>query len=362
MKRITVLVVDDEDQIRNNITEYLEEFGYKTIQAENGAKALQLAITAKPDIILCDIDMPEMNGHEFYKKAQQVPELALIPFIFLTAKSSTGEMREGMLLGADDYITKPFKLNDVLMSLNKRLEKVKAVKDIANDKLNALTNNAINGVFFIEEGEFTFANNKLTQIMGKGISEIKSMPLEDFITGGERSLHIEKINACIAGITDSLVLETFISTNTEERVKRVIISLQHLTNKSKKSVVGVLQEAEKNTQRSTIDISEAYNEIISHLKKEDKEELAKQLKAVKGEINADKMVISNYGKKMKISQREMEVLELICKGFTNAEIANKLFLSDRTVEKHLANLRKKTNTKNTAQLVAFSVKNLGIDI
>lgn len=129
----TILVVEDEKDLRFNLIEMLEGEGYNILSAANGIEALELTSHIEPDLILSDIRMPDMDGIELLKTLQINSTTANIPFIFLTAKVDISDLREGMTLGADDYLMKPYKINDVLNAVNTRLRKkenhLKTVKD-----------------------------------------------------------------------------------------------------------------------------------------------------------------------------------------------------------------------------------------
>ena len=121
MRRI--LVIEDEPEMRRNITALLRYREYETIEAENGRKGVDLARREKPDLILCDVMMPELDGYGVLKALQQDASLALIPFIFLTAKGDKDDLRSGMNLGADDYLTKPVANNDLVNAIEARLRR-----------------------------------------------------------------------------------------------------------------------------------------------------------------------------------------------------------------------------------------------
>ncbi|NER36536.1 MAG: response regulator [Oscillatoria sp. SIO1A7] len=123
----TILVIEDEKPVLTNIVEILESGGFQAIGAENGADGIQLAKERKPDLILCDIMMPLMDGHGVLSELRSETATATIPFIFLTAKADKTDLREGMNLGADDYLTKPFRRKELLMAVNARLEKQAAM-------------------------------------------------------------------------------------------------------------------------------------------------------------------------------------------------------------------------------------------
>jgi DNA-binding NarL/FixJ family response regulator len=121
MKRI--LIIEDEPEMRRNIAALLRYNDYQSIEAENGRVGLALAKREKPDLIICDVMMPELDGHAVLQVLQQDNELALVPFIFLTAKGEKDDLRSGMSLGADDYLTKPVANADLVKAIEARLRK-----------------------------------------------------------------------------------------------------------------------------------------------------------------------------------------------------------------------------------------------
>jgi len=116
-----ILIIEDNKEIRENITELLDLEGYDVIEAENGKTGLQLVNETLPDLILCDIMMPVMNGHEVLTHLQTQSITASIPFIFLTANVEKKEILAGMALGAKSYITKPFETDKLLQEIKRWL-------------------------------------------------------------------------------------------------------------------------------------------------------------------------------------------------------------------------------------------------
>src|SRR3954452_2791740 len=121
MKKI--LLIEDNDEIRENTAEILELSNYKVFTASNGKIGVELAVEKKPDLIVCDIMMPVLDGYGVLMMLQKNSETQQIPFIFLTAKTERSDMRKGMQLGADDYITKPFEGSELLSAIEIRLKK-----------------------------------------------------------------------------------------------------------------------------------------------------------------------------------------------------------------------------------------------
>lgn len=122
MKKI--LVVEDNTQIRENTAEILSLAGYETYEAENGKKGVEAAIKVQPDLIVCDIMMPELDGYGVLHLLKKNPGTEHIPFIFLTAKAERADFRKGMEMGADDYISKPFDDIELLKAIEIRLKKM----------------------------------------------------------------------------------------------------------------------------------------------------------------------------------------------------------------------------------------------
>lgn len=136
MKNKTILIIEDNDDIRDNIAEILELSAYNVIQANNGKTGVERAIQDKPDLILCDIMMPELDGFGVLRILNHNPETMDIPFLFLTAKTEREDFRKGMGLGADDYITKPFDDVQLLDAIELRLKKIDRLKSVTNSSKN----------------------------------------------------------------------------------------------------------------------------------------------------------------------------------------------------------------------------------
>jgi len=121
MKKI--VVVEDENRLRENIIEILEMEGYETFAASNGKEGLYEIEMNNPDIILCDIKMNEYDGYWLINELSKNEKLLTIPFIYISAKVDRTDIRNGMSLGADDYITKPFTRNELISAINVRLKR-----------------------------------------------------------------------------------------------------------------------------------------------------------------------------------------------------------------------------------------------
>lgn len=143
---IKILVIEDEELIRISTMDLLIAEGFEVLNAENGKIGVQIAREHHPDLIICDVLMPELDGHGVLKTLRQDQKTATIPFIFLTALADKVEWRRGMELGADDYLTKPFTFDELLSAIDTRLKRQTSIVshfsaklEQAKDKLERLT-------------------------------------------------------------------------------------------------------------------------------------------------------------------------------------------------------------------------------
>ena len=123
-----ILLIEDNSDVRENTAEILQLARYDVLTAENGKSGVELAIAEKPDLIICDIMMPVLDGYGVLHMLNKNPDTSAIPFIFLTAKSERSDFRKGMELGADDYISKPFEETQLLNAVEIRLKKLEQLR------------------------------------------------------------------------------------------------------------------------------------------------------------------------------------------------------------------------------------------
>ena len=125
----TILVIEDQPLMRRNLATILEMEGYDVLVADNGRAGIELAKDELPDLILCDIMMPGVDGYGVLTSLRSHRSTAMIPFIFLTAKGEKTDFRTGMNLGADDYLTKPVAKRDLLAALAARAERLRMAEE-----------------------------------------------------------------------------------------------------------------------------------------------------------------------------------------------------------------------------------------
>ena len=163
MNNVLILVIEDEKALCENISGIIAHYGFRVISAPSGEAGIKMAIEHNPDIIICDIMLPGIDGFEVFTRVKQIPRLLSTAFIFLTAKSTRSDTRTGMDMGADDYLTKPFTKEELINSIRARLEKLSKISqhepakneliEVTLDKMTSLTKterkvlNAIAGGF-----------------------------------------------------------------------------------------------------------------------------------------------------------------------------------------------------------------------
>src|ERR1041385_9272954 len=134
-----ILLIEDNKEVRENTAEILELAGYKVDTAADGKKGVDLVNKKKPDLIICDIMMPVLDGYGVLHLLNKNPDTSHIPFIFLAAKAERSDMRKGMEMGADDYITKPFDKIELLNAVESRLKKINSLKTEYEKNLEGLS-------------------------------------------------------------------------------------------------------------------------------------------------------------------------------------------------------------------------------
>lgn len=142
-----IVIVDDEKDIRTVVKMILTKSSYEVIEAGNGLDGLAASLIHAPDLVLCDIDMPKMSGVEMLNLFKENPELASIPFIFITGKKiEQTDVRKGMELGADDYLIKPFTNNELLSAVKIRLNKKSSLKKYYESQFDDIKSNIIHAL------------------------------------------------------------------------------------------------------------------------------------------------------------------------------------------------------------------------
>lgn len=183
-----ILVIEDEAPIRENVLDMLELEGFEVEGAENGRQGLQRVLSFRPDLIICDISMPEIDGYRVLLALRQRQETASIPFMFLTAHAKREQARYGMELGADDYITKPFTFDELRAAVNARLKRHATIKQMTEQELNQARQSFIRMVSH-ELRTPLVSVNMVTDIISRQFDQLSKTQLRELVESLERGAH-----------------------------------------------------------------------------------------------------------------------------------------------------------------------------
>lgn len=183
----TILIIEDEPEMRRNLATILRLEKFHPLTAENGREGVKLALAQPPDLILCDVMMPELDGYGVLKELRQQPATEATPFIFLTAKGEKPDIRAGMNLGADDYLTKPVAKADLLAAIRSRIKRAeqtsqsdaKPVFDspLPLEKAFGLTPRVAETLLWLAQGK---TNGDIATILGISEATVKKHVLDIF--------------------------------------------------------------------------------------------------------------------------------------------------------------------------------------
>ena len=174
-----ILVTDDDAKLRRQFRALLELEGYEIIEARNGREGVELARRERPDLMICDVTMPEMNGHRVLETLRNEPETAHLPFIFLTGWGEREDLRTGMNLGADDYLVKPIDPAELIAAVKARLRRLQAsapvrvpggVPSAAGLEGLGLTPREAEVLSWVAQGK---SNPEIATILGIGVTTVK---------------------------------------------------------------------------------------------------------------------------------------------------------------------------------------------
>ena len=358
MSNKQVLLIEDDNTLAETIKNYLNLNGFSVTHADNGATGIQMAFSSMPDIIVCDINIPVVDGYQVYTILNEASLTHYTPFIFLTAKTSLKDIRTGMQLGADDYLTKPFDFEDLVNSINTRISKRQKIVSTNEKRFLSLLNSSPHGVFVCQENKFIEVNNKLASIFGYSQVEMKNFGLIDFASEEDAPKLREALNLCISQQKQAFEID-FSGFNKQNKPVALKLLGGYSFYKGKDCIVGNLINL-SSSDYSIKDIA---------LNSSDIKELAGAIEHFSSDYNliskslVEKLsgIFSIENKEttppVELSAREQEVLQEICKGKSTIETARTLFISERTVEKHRAAIVQKTGSKNMIEAVIFAIKN-----
>ncbi len=202
----TILVIEDEPHLRANLTTILQMENFRVVAARNGLEGIEIARTEKPDLVLCDIMMDGIDGYGVLKHIRESSMLASVPFIFVTSKSERGDLRAGMDMGADDYLTKPFTVPELLSAIEARFLRSEQQRLSAKPSFNSpeplqvlgLTPREAEVLFWMAQGK---TNAEIGMVLEMSVATVKKHAEHIF-----EKLNVENRSAAIVQALDALTV------------------------------------------------------------------------------------------------------------------------------------------------------------
>jgi len=353
-----ILVIEDDENLGSTIQSILTFNKYDVCYANNGASGIQKAFEYNPDVILCDINMDTIDGYQVYKVLEESSILKRIPFIFLTGSSDLEDIRFGMSLGADDYLVKPFNNADLIRSIEKRLEKFKAIREEARFEFNQLFNLSPIGIFLFD-GIKLFKANQAFLKLSKISDNVKGLDLKDFIDQTSISKIRDNIQKHHPDRNEAFSGEvTLIATDKKESKINLIIS-EFEKFSSYNLYIGLVSPV---TKSSTVVKDHQYADEVYKLLRHENIKISEVLGEKITEIFKQKSLNINKQTNTFFTKRENEILCLSMEGLPIKIIADRLAISDRTVEKHRAKLMEKSGANNMIEVIVYALKHSLIEI
>jgi len=185
MRKQHILVVEDHESLLAGIQDILEAEGYVALTATDGVKALRVMEGTCPDLIVADIMMPRMDGYAFYEAVRARPEWVPIPFIFLTAKAEKEDVLRGKDLGAEDYITKPFEPQELLVAVRARLGRARAIREVTEAEFDQLKQQIVTALSHEMRTPLTYVQG-YTELALDDVASLSSDAIQEFLLGIKR--------------------------------------------------------------------------------------------------------------------------------------------------------------------------------
>ncbi|MCL3780790.1 response regulator [Prolixibacteraceae bacterium JC049] len=352
MEKKKILVIEDDVAQNRTLQKVLERSGYNYLDAYTGAEGVQKAFSHRPDLILCDIKMTDIDGYQVLTILKNSEMTANIPFIFISGLTSTKDLRLGMEMGADDYIIKPYRNSDLIYSIQKRLERFESIKEKEEQEFEKFIHFSPNPIAVFIKKKIHFSNEAFRQLIQITPSEANNLDLE-IILKDSFNPFLEKLNFCQKGIHPQ---SSFSLSMTDVKGNKIPVKIHLCQSKlfyNNTCVVALFNPTVDNSERNCF-----INEVAAIISQHEESLPESFLLKIKEVIT--QQGISKNGEEecnIKLSEREKDVLRLTLHGKPIKIIADELNISIKTVEKHRASLLRKTKSDNVVNLVIYSIRN-----
>ena len=349
-----ILIIDGDQNFTDTIKASLTLHKYKVDFASDGAEGIQKALKYNPDLILCDFNLDTIDGCQVYKVLSDSFLLKGIPFIFLKHNATLEDVRHGMNLGADDFLSKPLTGDDLVKSIGPRLRKFKHNSAEVADEFNNLFQLSPNGILIFNEHAVLKANLSIKTLLK--IKTQKSIPIKiEHLFESSSLFRIKSwIKQSLKGVrivfNDSITMKDIGG----GELKMNLVMSEFSISSDFVQFIGFFSPLPPVTSYFVND--QLANQICNLLKQE-KIPITGDLEDKITYLTKQRTVDCNNQKKSFFTRRENQVLSLSMEGLPIKMIADKLSISTRTVEKHRTKLMEKAGAKNIVEVIVFSLKN-----
>lgn len=354
-----ILIIEDDVSMASTISKIIEkETGFSTHIATGGSEGIQKAFTLIPDMVLCDIRMKDIDGYKVVQILRESSLTSTIPIIFISGKSQITDIKLGMQLGVDDYVTKPFLNKELIMAINNRMKKYEQIIQRTNKNFQTLLELSQIPLFTHLEKKFLHTNQAFCNLLGYSHEEIADKSIYDLIADEQREELSEKFMACLQNIAN---IKQYTVSLINRSGKYISVTLQCQSGtyiNGKPLIIATATEQKKKRSMTLSEIEKSIATIAQnfHVSETISETLIAELRAIYSGDEAQEK--SGLG----LSVREKEVLEYTCKGLSIKQIADEMNISSRTVEKHRTHLMEKTQSRNVVEVIIYAIKHEIINI
>ncbi|MFA8299980.1 MAG: response regulator [Hyphomicrobiales bacterium] len=348
-----VLVIDDDLILLKRVQGFLEATNNYVVEtASSGGVGIQKVFEFSPELVICDISMNDLDGYEVYNILKQSKIIYSTIFIFLTGSESPHERKMGMYLGVDDFLQKPVVHEELLQVVKTRLQKQTMMKGIVGGQFEQVVDITPNPVFLItNEGDIKITNEAFMLKLGYNSEELQNMNVSEIFSPESLHSFLLWIKLAKKGVKQNFQAVVSMKTKNKSEVKVHLNALHFQFPFAFDADIFCLMYSDNNVLEMIKDKMTHPQSFIDPEPEEDTPRINVK------EIVANGLQINENVLPVKLSKREKEVLELSCRGFTIKEIAGKLFISDRTVEKHRAQLMARFSARNFIEVFLYVIKN-----
>ncbi|WP_417254677.1 response regulator [Celeribacter sp.] len=327
-----ILVVEDEPDLRRDILEELQEAGYRTLAAQDGETAMAFLSGITPDLVLCDITMPRLDGYELLSAMRRErPSIATTPFVFLTAMSEPQEVIKGKLQGADDYLVKPVDYDLLLATISARLRQV--------DRIRGQQEREISNLRMALGDLSTGVRHPVLDLIALGVV---------LLNGEGRVVHANRAAQEMAQDASFLTIRNdrlrAVDPDSNTTLHRTIKELKEVAPDTENITGVLLHRADQSTSVliAALDIAESRDPNVP--------QFALFLSPPAHEKRvSEKLLIDLFD----LTPTEARVAGLLSRGVLPSEVADELGVSSTTIAFHIRNLLQKTGTNRQADLIAL---------